>query len=441
MKHKRFLTSLFVACLLVFSLASCTGTPSSNTTPTPGTTSEQPVGGKTINYWAMWSETEVQAEVFKEAIARYEAATGNTVKVNWLGRDVRLTLKSAIDAGEPIDIIENSPDWLYPNFGTEYLLKLDNYLNKTYATTGGKTLGETIIPSYIDFAKTYKGDGSVYYLPQQPSIAGMFYNKAILRKVGVTAPPATWAEFLNVCQKIKDAGYDVATIDDAYRPALAGSYLTLLKGQAWCDQLNADATGGMWGDPAVLQMAQAIADLASKGYLSSTTAANVFPAGQQELAVGATAIYLCNGSWLPNEVAATAGPDFEWGVCGFPLLSGSADPNTNLQFISQGFAISSKSQHPDDAAELIAYFMDAKTQQGLVDRAACVPAVDGVNWPAMLEDVKVMLNSMTGTYTIWGNMSDTNVSAALTENLGKLMGGDLTPEAFVDAMKKGTKRD
>ena len=85
--------------------------------------------------------------------------------------------------------------------------------------------------------------------------------------------------------------------------------------------------------------------------------------------------------------------------------------------------------------------MDAKTQQALVDRAACVPAVDGVNWPAMLEDVKAMLNSMTGTYTIWGNMSDTNVSAALTENLGKLMGGDLTPEAFVDAMKTGTKRD
>ena len=108
MKYRQFFISIFVISMLVFNLAACAGTPASNTTSTPDTiassaqetTSKQPTGGKTINYWAMWSETEIQAEVFKEAIARYEAATGNTVKVNWLGRDVRLTLKSAIDSGE-----------------------------------------------------------------------------------------------------------------------------------------------------------------------------------------------------------------------------------------------------------------------------------------------------------------------------------------------------
>jgi len=443
----RMMCVIMVVVMLYATMVACGTAPTDGAAPpdnsaaaADGTSSADADGGKTIHYWAMWSESDTQAIAIKEAIGRYEADTGNKVQVNWLGRDVRLTLKSAIDAGEPIDIIENSPDWLYPTFGTEYLLRLDDYLDKTYPTTGGKTLGETIIPSYLDFARTYADDGAVYYIPQQPAIAAMFYNKAIFREVGITSPPATWDEFIEACQKIKDAGYEVATTDDAYRMVAFASYLPLLKGQDWCDQLNDDVTGEMWGDPAVLQVAQAMAELVSRGFLSPSTPANIYPAGQQEVAAGVTAIYLGNGTWFPNEVADTAGPDFEWGVCGFPMLPGS-ESNTNLQFICQGIGISSKGPNPDEAAELIAYFLDPQTQQALADKAAAIPAVDGVNWPDPMADVKTMMNNMTGTHTIWANMSDATVLAALTENVGKLFAGDLTPESFVEAMKQSTKRD
>ena len=452
MKHKR-ITALLLACLTLFALAACTSSsvppsPSqpgqtdapSSTPPESDDPTAPPAESKTIHYWAMWNETETYADVLKEAITRYEAATGNKVEVNWLGRDVRTTLKAAIDAGETVDVIENTPDWLYPGLGAEYLLPMDEYLSKEYATTGGKTLAETIIPSYIDYAKTYTSDGSVQFIPEQPALIGMFYNKAIFAEVGVNAPPATWAELLDVCQKIKDAGYDPITVDDAYRPYYMVSYLLLQKGQAWFQELDADTTGEMWGDPAVLQVARALTELREKGYFSPTTPSNVFPAGQQELALGTTAIYLLNGSWLPNEIAATAGPDFKWGACAFPALPGADFANTTTQLTTQGFAISAKSANPDEAAELIAYFLDVPTQQGLADKAACVPVVQGVNWPDALADVKTLSDNMSGSFTVWGGQSDGTVIAALSENFGKLIAGNLTPEAFVDAMKAATKR-
>ena len=51
--------------------------------------------------------------------------------------------------------------------------------------------------------------------------------------------------------------------------------------------------------------------------MSPQTATNKYPAGQQEFALGEAAMYL-NASWMPSEVADTAGEDFPWGVLRVP---------------------------------------------------------------------------------------------------------------------------
>ncbi|MEG2314418.1 S9 family peptidase, partial [Brevundimonas sp.] len=64
----------------------------------------------------------------------------------------------------------------------------------------------------------------------------------------------------------------------------------------------------MWQDPPVLEMAQAYADMATKGYFHANTASNIFPAGQQDLA---------NGAVLPDAIDSATGdftfsPDSQW---------------------------------------------------------------------------------------------------------------------------------
>lgn len=64
---------------------------------------------QTIVYWAQWSENETQAEVLKDAIARFEEANPEyTVEVNWAGRTVRDIMRTSIEAGTVIDVIESS---------------------------------------------------------------------------------------------------------------------------------------------------------------------------------------------------------------------------------------------------------------------------------------------------------------------------------------------
>ena len=444
---------ILLACVLLFNIAACSSSstppasnpPSGNTesptseSPTKTPDVDPPADPVTVSYWAMWNENETQALVFKEAIKRYEAATGNTVEVNWAGRDVRTNLKTAIDAGQKIDVIENSPDWFALTLGTDYLLNMDQYMDMKYASTGDQTLAQTLIPSLIDLARTYAGDGSVYYIPQQPSLAAMFYNKDVFDQAGVTSIPNTWDEFMAACEKIKATGVYPMTVDDAYYSLLYSQYLMQMKGDKWTEDLVFDTTGELWADPALLQMAQAMAEMRDKGYFSPATGAQVFPSGQNEVATGITAMYF-NGSWYPNEVAGTTGPDFNWGIMAFPNVPNATEPNTKYGFISQGFGISPKSENPEAAAELIAFLLAEQTQQDLADQAVCIPATNGVEWPKTLAAAKLMFDNMTGAFAWSGNINNNpEIGPFFHEQFGKLLSGSIEPEQFVSEMQAYAK--
>lgn len=49
-------------------------------------------------------------------------------------------------------------------------------------------------------------DGKVYGMSTTSWAAGIVYNKDLLKQVGADEPPATWDEFLDLCQKLKNKG-------------------------------------------------------------------------------------------------------------------------------------------------------------------------------------------------------------------------------------------
>ncbi|HEX3016943.1 MAG TPA: extracellular solute-binding protein [Caproicibacter sp.] len=433
MRIKNIISVIAAAAIAAGSFSGCAGTAASS--------SSKAGQNKTITYMAMWNENEAQATVAKQAIADFEAANpGVTVKVTWGGRDIRKTLKTSIDAGQQVDVVENSPDWLYPNLGTKYLLKLDSYMNKVYPTTENKAFKDTLLPVMTKFASTYAGDNSYYYVPNQPSVAAIFYNKDLFKKAGITTVPSSWDEFLGACAKLKAAGIAPLTVDDAYYGILYGQYLAEAKGDVWAGKLFSDKTGENWSDPAVSQFAKAFEELYKKGYFTTTTGSNKYPAAQQELALGKAAMYM-NGSWFPNEVASTAGPDFNWGVMAFPNVPNGQYNNKNMMLISQGYAVCSKSKDPDLAFKLITYFMDKKTQQAFADKAACIPCTVGSTWPKALKDLGPMFNSMYNTFA-WGGAKnpDSDFTSVVDGDFAKLISGKLTSDQFVSDLKTKAKR-
>ena len=386
--------------------------------------------GKTITYWSMWESTEPQGQALQEAIDAYQADTGNTVDVQFKGRTgIREGLQPALDAGTNIDLFDEDIDRVNQTWGS-YLLDLEDFV----AESGYE---DTAIAGLISACRE-AGGGTLKSIPYQPNLFNFFYNKAIFEEAGVEAVPTTWDEFLDVCAKVKEAGYIPLTCDDAYITCMFGYHLGRMIGE---DGVKDVVTNGNWAEePAVLEMAQAYEELASNGYFSENIEGNVWPAGQNtELALGFAAMYL-NGSWLPNEVKDMAGEDFQWGCFSYPAIEGGVAGTEAANYGAQVFAINNKSENAAEAFELIQYFTKGEYDQKLSEMSIGIPAdTTNTEWPAMLSDVKPVMDSLTTRWT-WAVSAEANadITPVLKENFLKLCGGSITAQEFVDAMESAS---
>lgn len=410
------LFALFLACLMVLSLA-------------PVQSAAQDAQQTTLHYWSMWSENETQAEVLKDAIARFEEANPEyKVEVNWAGRSVQDIMRTTVEAGTVIDVIESSgiPDRL----GEEFCQNITQYVQST-------GLEDTITDGLVAFVKRLASDGeSWYYVPSQPFVGTVFYNKAIFAEAGIEKLPQTWTEFMDCCQKIVDAGYAPMTIDDAYMPLLYTAYLGEMWGVDGITELMTQTGTELWNDPAVAQMAKAYEEMAAKGYFAEGTGSFVFPTAQNtEFALGTTAMYF-NGSWLPNEVAPIAGDDFQWGAMFFPSPDGAVEPYTTYMTGVQYYSVPTTAADPEGAVKLIAEFYSEQTQKDLLEKCQCIPAIDGLTLPDSLADCgKVMEEATNAVPWAYAGTISSEIQGIVNASFAKLIAGDITAEQFVEEVK------
>ena len=389
-------------------------------------------------YWSMWEATEPQGQAIQEAVDAYTKETGVEVDVQFKGRTgIREGLESALKSGTNIDMFDEDIDRVNGTWGS-YLMDLEQLAKDNDYE---KTANAGLIQACRDVA-----GGTLKSIPYQPNVFAFFYNQDLFDQAGIKEVPKTWDEFLAVCQKLKDAGITPMTMDDAYATCVIGYHLGRYVGEEGVKKI---VTEGLWDDPAVLQMAKDIEELASKGYFSENVGKNVWPNGQNvELAGGQVAMYL-NGSWLPNEVKATAGPDFKWGCFAYPELG---ECETNIEgakatgtesnnFGAQVFAINKDSQKSKEAFDLITYITKGEYDQKLAEASIGIPA-DTTNpeWPELVKCAKPVIEASTNRFS-WavGVESNADMTPSIKENFIKLMAGTLDAEGFVSAMQDAAK--
>lgn len=384
----------------------------------------------TIVYWSMWESTEPQGQAIQEAVDAYMEETGVKVDLQFKGRTGnREALQPALDGGTQIDMFDEDIDRVNGMYA-DYLMDLEELAKgNDYEATANAALMA---------ACREAGGGTLKTIPYQPNIFAFFYNKALFEQAGIEKEPTTWAEFLDVCQKLKDAGITPMTMDDAYATCVIGYHLARLVGE---ERVKEIVNNGEWDDPAVLQMAKDIEDLATKGYFSEMVGSNVWPAGQNsELAVGTAAMYL-NGSWLPNEVKAMTGPDFQWGCFAYPAVeNGVNGPETN-NFGAQVFGINKDSKMSKEAFDLITYITKGEYDKKLADLSVGIPAdTTNAEWPEMVACAKPAMDASTARFT-WacGVESNVDMTPVIKENFIKLMAGSMTADDFVAAMQEASK--
>ncbi|MFD7085484.1 ABC transporter substrate-binding protein [Streptomyces sp. NPDC059918] len=297
-----------VAALSVLATA-CTGQSGS-------AASDDPNKEVTLNFWHGWSApSEIKA--IEENIARFEKAHPN-IKVKVTGNMTDDKINQALRAGG-----DKAPD-VVSSFTTDSVGKFCN--------TGAFTdLNPFLRKAGIDKAKVFpktlldytQFNGNQCTLPLLNDAYGLVYNKDAFKAAGITEPPKTWSQFVEVAQKLtKPNGdsYDQLGIMPTYH----GYETTPVRLAAqWSPKyFDADGKSSLAEDPAFASMLTAQKDLVAKlgGYEKLEKFRNTFGdewSAEHPFHKGQVAMQV-DGEWRAS-MAKEAGVTFEIGTAPLPV--------------------------------------------------------------------------------------------------------------------------
>jgi raffinose/stachyose/melibiose transport system substrate-binding protein len=453
MKKTKILLFLFVALTLLVSAcggaAKTTEAPATEAPATEAPATEQPgtaqpleEGPVEIVYWSLWNEGEPQVEVLKKWMDGYTQLHPNvTFNVTWAGREILTKVQTALSGGERIDLIDHEGPAIRGALVVKGLtLPLDQYLDMDAYDGGGK-FRDLFIPGSLEALAA--PDGSIHVVPYTIITTGFFTNKDILNKAGVTTDPETWDEFVTDLQKIQDSGVTPIAQDgqiDFYNAMWYYTLVQRLKGTGFLKAAAEDKSGEAWGDPAFLQAAKMSREPWEKGYIPEASKGYVWPAGQLELAVGNAAMELV-GSWLPNEVKDTAGPDFNWGFFPLPNVEGGAGKRTDMEIYPLGWAIMKDAKNPDVIGDFIRFSFKKENAQMIPDVAVNMSAHKYTTPPEDLAEAWQYWSNATSYYLPYDGINSEYpdyYKNTFLLHFQKMFIGEITPEKFIENMKKGT---
>jgi raffinose/stachyose/melibiose transport system substrate-binding protein len=182
-------------------LAGC-GTPATSGSD-GGTGATTPNGdGVQLTVVTSYGQEDGNRANFVEAMEKWKAETGNDVLENSATSDETWKAQVLTDgeAGADPDVL-----FFFTGADADPLIEGDKVVSI-----------EEIRTEYSDYANNMVQDmmpaatnGELYAIPTIGYWEGIFYNKTVLEAAGVEAPTAdtTWEKFLEMCDKIKEAGY------------------------------------------------------------------------------------------------------------------------------------------------------------------------------------------------------------------------------------------
>ena len=301
----------------------------------------------------VWShEADEDAKVaFRELAAKnLEAAhPGVHVKITWYEKNPLLAaLKTALPAGQGPDVLYVEPDWTeYVEAG--YLAPLDDLINWNNIEPWAR--------------QVWVHGGKTYGVPQEAYTNEIYYNKDLLKKLGVELPPSgqlSQSQFLDLVKKAKAAGMTPIAQGVGDRP-FPGAYIL---GEALLRKLGKDDYRKMWTgqlsftDPRIVEVFKWTKELVDAG---------AYPKNFMTLKLGEShayfyskpgALMLPMGSWytgrafVPEDKGGQP-KDFPLGVMQFPAMDGGACNQCKTSAIGASFAINAASKHKDIAAEFV----------------------------------------------------------------------------------------
>jgi raffinose/stachyose/melibiose transport system substrate-binding protein len=424
------LIALALAGAMVLSLAACS----------TGGNSAKPKN-TTINVVTTYAGNDGNAQNYQDAVAAWEKESGN--KVN----DASATSDESFKARVLTDFEAGSePDVLF----------FFNGVDANPIVSSGKVVSiDTIRKEYPDYASNMKDgmmgaspvDGVNYSVPVNGYWEGMFVNKKVCEAAGVEIPGAdtTWEQFLDTCQKIKDAGYapiaaSLATVPHYWFEFTIYNHLSTTTHNVLPTSIDS-VQGKGWiaglGD---------IKTLYEKGFFPDNTLTGTDDETVQ-MFIDGKAAFLIDGSWKVGGIESATDDIDNFTVTYVPGM-GDRKSTDIIGGLSSGYYITKKAWDDPDKRAAAVSFVSYMTSDEMVSKFAQVSAtalkkgvtVDESALSSLAKDGLKMIAGATGMTGAVQDQVPTEARVPVFDGMPKLVTGevDITEavQQVLDLLKK-----
>jgi multiple sugar transport system substrate-binding protein/raffinose/stachyose/melibiose transport system substrate-binding protein len=184
----------------------------------------------------------------------------------------------------------------------------------------------------------------------------MFYNKKVLADAGMTAPPATWDEFITLCKTLKEKGVAPVALGSKNRwPAQFWFDYLLLRTAGPDYRAKLMAGEASYDDPEVVAAMTMWKELLDQGFFVENANADDWTDAADKVARGDAAMTLM-GTWITgywNGVGLKPGEDYDFFQ--FPKIKDGI-PNAAVGPVD-GLVISANAANPEGAEKFLAFMM------------------------------------------------------------------------------------
>jgi raffinose/stachyose/melibiose transport system substrate-binding protein len=275
---------------------------------------------------------------------------------------------------------------------------------------------------------------ALYVLPLEDQFYIGFYNKALLKKAGLDAPPRDWAELMDACARLRAAGVvpmlygsDSQALSSEFYPFYDLSYLmTIYPVDQWSGLANGTIP---WTSQPIADQLQKWADIHGKGctnkdVLTATDILTKFNNG--------AAAMIVDGNWNLQQLYDKLGPDL--GV--FPLPFTDKPISGIVQMPGDGLSLLKSSENKKDAVTFLEFLMSGDGQN-ILSKTGLIPARKGYTATNPLYAGLLALEGQGFTkYPMIDNVVQGNVVDAGTSVLPAAFAGQMPVAAALTKMQE-----
>lgn len=370
--------------------------------------------------------------------------------------EITITIWSLDDANQPALNLAREFDELEPGIKVEYreiqfddvvaesmrafatgqapdIIAIDNPEHALFAARGAflDITDRVAASEVIDTANYFAGplnsvtwDGRLYGVPKATNTIALYYNKDLYAKAGITEPPTTWDELVEVSRKLNDPANNVYGLAFSAKASEEGTFQFLpwaQMGGGSYDNINAPgAVKALEIWKTIMDERLASPDTLTRGQWDSTGTFNSGNAAQ-----------VISGPWELNRMLEEA--QFDWGVTLLPTeTEGGVRSSAMGDF---NWAIFASSKHPDEAFKALEYF--ASQDDRLFPEFGQLPARSDIDLPETGEPLKdaalqVFLEQLQYAQARGPHPEWPRISKAIQDAIQQALTGQQTPQAALD---------